>query len=92
MPIDPGSSGRTAGRDAPTLDQVAREAGVSRATASRVVNGEARVSAATRSAVERAVSRLGSRAGMADTLVGVTGAFVPARAVLNPVFLARMLV
>ncbi len=41
---------------------------------------------------ERAVARLGSRAGMADTLVGVTGAFVPARAVLNPVFLARMLV
>jgi flavin-dependent dehydrogenase len=40
----------------------------------------------------RAVSRLGARAGMADTLVGVTGAFVPARAVLNPVFLARMLV
>jgi flavin-dependent dehydrogenase len=39
-----------------------------------------------------AVGRLGSRAGMADTLVGVTGAFVPARAVLNPVFLARMLV
>jgi hypothetical protein len=28
---------------------------------------------------------------MADTLIGVTGAFVPARAVLNPVFLARML-
>ncbi|HSE27649.1 MAG TPA: FAD-dependent monooxygenase [Gemmatimonadales bacterium] len=41
---------------------------------------------------ERAVARLGARAGMADTLVGVTGAFVPARAVLNPVFLARMLV
>lgn len=40
----------------------------------------------------RAVARLGARAGMADTLVGVTGAFVPARAVLNPVFLARMLV
>ncbi len=40
----------------------------------------------------RAVGRLGARAGMADTLVGVTGAFVPARAVLNPVFLARMLV
>ncbi len=40
----------------------------------------------------RAVSRLGRRPGMADTLVGVTGAFVPAGAVLNPVFLARMLV
>lgn len=39
---------------------------------------------------DRAVRRLGERAGMADTLVGVTGDFVPARAVLNPLFLARM--
>jgi hypothetical protein len=41
---------------------------------------------------DRAVARLGRRAGMADTLVGVTGDFVPARRVLNPVFLARMLI
>jgi len=40
---------------------------------------------------DRAVERLGRRAGMADTLVGVTGDFVPARRVLNPMFLARML-
>jgi len=59
MGIDPGGSGRVIGRDAPTLDQVARAAGVSRATASRVVNGEARVSPAARSAVERAVAALG---------------------------------
>jgi flavin-dependent dehydrogenase len=39
---------------------------------------------------DRAVDRLGRRAGMADTLIGVTGDFVPARAVLNPLFLARM--
>ena len=39
---------------------------------------------------DRAVARLGCRAGMAHTLIGVTGDFVPARAVLNPVFLARM--
>lgn len=39
---------------------------------------------------DRAVARLGRRRGMADTLVGVTGEFVPARAVLNPLFLARM--
>jgi flavin-dependent dehydrogenase len=39
---------------------------------------------------DRAVGRMGSRAGMADTLIGVTGDFVPARAVLNPLFLARM--
>jgi flavin-dependent dehydrogenase len=40
---------------------------------------------------DRAVRRLDARPGMADTLIGVTGAFVPARAVLNPVFLTRML-
>ena len=39
---------------------------------------------------DRAVSRLGRR-GLAHTLVGVTADFVPARAVLNPLFLARML-
>src|SRR6185437_13807384 len=38
-----------------------------------------------------AVGRLGRRAGMAHTLIGVTGDFVPAREVLNPRFLARML-
>ena len=38
----------------------------------------------------RAVDRLGARPGMADTFIGVTGQFVPARAVLNPLFLARM--
>jgi flavin-dependent dehydrogenase len=40
---------------------------------------------------DRAVGRLGRRAGMADTLIGVTGDFVPARRVLNPLFLARTL-
>jgi menaquinone-9 beta-reductase len=39
---------------------------------------------------DRAVERL-ARRGLAHTLVGVTADFVPARAVLNPVFLARML-
>ena len=39
---------------------------------------------------DHAVARLGRRAGMADTFIGVTGDFVPARAVLNPLFLARM--
>jgi flavin-dependent dehydrogenase len=39
---------------------------------------------------DRAVGRLGRR-GLDHTLIGVTGDFVPARAVLNPVFLARML-
>jgi menaquinone-9 beta-reductase len=40
---------------------------------------------------DHAVGRLGRGAGMADTLIGVTGDFVPARRVLNPLFLARML-
>lgn len=44
---------------APTLDEVARAAGVSRATASRAINGAANVSAETRAAVARAVSDLG---------------------------------
>ncbi len=37
----------------------------------------------------RGVERIGRRRGMADTLIGVTGDFIPARAVLNPAFLAR---
>jgi hypothetical protein len=39
---------------------------------------------------DRAVARLGRRGTMAHTLIGVTGDFVPAREVLNPLFLARM--
>jgi DNA-binding LacI/PurR family transcriptional regulator len=42
-----------------TLDQVARVAGVSRATASRVLSGNSAVSAEARIAVERAASELG---------------------------------
>jgi DNA-binding LacI/PurR family transcriptional regulator len=52
----PGSDG--SGRNA-TLDGVARAAGVSRATVSRVVNGSPKVSPDARRAVERAVARLG---------------------------------
>lgn len=40
---------------------------------------------------ERTVARLGQREGMADAVIGVAGGFVPARTVLNPVFLARIL-
>ena len=40
---------------------------------------------------DRAVARL-ERRGLAHTLIGVTGDFVPAREVLNPSFIARMLV
>jgi len=42
-----------------TLEAVASEAGVSRATVSRVVNGGNRVSPETRQTVERAIERLG---------------------------------
>lgn len=41
---------------------------------------------------DHAVERLGRRVGMADTLIGVTGDCLPAAAVLNPYFLARMLI
>ena len=40
---------------------------------------------------DRAVGRLGRTPGMAHTLIGVTGDFVPAGQVLNPRFLTRML-
>src|SRR4051794_26833385 len=47
------------GRERPTLEQVAVRAGVSRATASRVVNGSPTVAAHIREAVLRAVADLG---------------------------------
>ncbi len=40
---------------------------------------------------DHAVARIGRRPRMAHTLIGVTGDFVPARAALNPLFLARLL-
>lgn len=48
-----------ADRQSPTLEEVARAAGVSRATVSRVINGSAKVSPAARAAVDRAVTQLG---------------------------------
>ncbi len=41
---------------------------------------------------DRAVARLNRRGAMAHILIGVTGDFVPAREVLNPWFLARMVI
>ena len=38
----------------------------------------------------RAVGRIGARPEMAHTLIGVTGNFLPAGSVLNPLFLTRM--
>jgi DNA-binding LacI/PurR family transcriptional regulator len=53
-----GEHGSGEGRGA-TLEEVAREAGVSRATVSRVVNGSPKVGPEVRRNVERAVARLG---------------------------------
>ena len=47
------------GRQRPTLEAVARRAGVSRATVSRVVNGSTTVASTIREVVERAVDELG---------------------------------
>jgi flavin-dependent dehydrogenase len=41
---------------------------------------------------DRAVGRIGRRPPMADTMIGVTGDFVPPRAVLNPWYLTRMVI
>lgn len=49
----------TAGRQRPTLEQVARHAGVSRATVSRVVNGSTTVAPDIRRVVRQAVNDLG---------------------------------
>ncbi|WP_236650398.1 LacI family DNA-binding transcriptional regulator [Kutzneria albida] len=46
-------------REMPTLDEVARVAGVSRSTASRAINGQVYVSAKAREAVTNAVASLG---------------------------------
>lgn len=51
--------GRDAAATAPTLDEVAQAAGVSRSTASRVITGDPRVSERARTAVQGAVARLG---------------------------------
>lgn len=59
MASDPDDPGRPAPRGAPLLADVARLAGVSEITASRVVRGTGRVSAATRARVMAAVEAVG---------------------------------
>ncbi|WP_019853972.1 LacI family DNA-binding transcriptional regulator [Actinopolyspora mortivallis] len=53
------SPGRTRAAGRPTLEQVAAEAGVSRGTVSRVVNGSLEVSTNTLHAVREAIDKLG---------------------------------
>ncbi|MDT3439799.1 LacI family DNA-binding transcriptional regulator [Pseudofrankia sp. BMG5.37] len=55
----PGGTMAAAQRRAPTLEEVAELAGVSRATVSRVVNGSSRVSAEAQAAVNEAIAQLG---------------------------------
>lgn len=55
----PRISGARGARGAPTIRQVAAAAGVSRATASRVINGGHLVSSQAREAVEKAIAELG---------------------------------
>ncbi len=55
----PGQRARRRSTKVPTLSDVAREAGVSPMTVSRVINREASVVAATRTRVEEAIARIG---------------------------------
>jgi DNA-binding LacI/PurR family transcriptional regulator len=81
-------------RSAITLDQVARLAGVSRATASRVFTGNPAVSREARSAVERAAAELGyipnqaarSLAGGRSASVGVVVPDPRSSLFLDPLF------
>ena len=41
---------------------------------------------------DRGVDRMGRRHGMADTMVGAAGGYVPCSEILNPRFIARMIV
>lgn len=71
--------------DAPTLVQVAAEAGVSPATASRVLTGSARVATSTRRRVNDAVARLGYvRRRAVYTLSGQSSGRVVAAVVCEP--------
>ena len=71
---------RTApGTGQPTLDEVARVAGVSRATASRAINGGQRVSARAQSAVDTAVRTVLDDSDTAAVMGGTAANFYPTR-------------
>ncbi len=73
---------QTTGRTAPTLDDVARAAGVSKTTVSRVINGGEFVAQATLDLVRDAIDRLGYRPnavarGLVTRRVGTVALIVP---------------
>lgn len=79
---DSGTGGGPAKARAVTLDEVARTSGVSRATASRALNGHANVSADVRARVEMVAERLGYRPNtaarsLASGRAGVLGLVLP---------------
>lgn len=63
-------------KSAVTLNDVARRAGVSPKTVSRVVNGEANVRSATREAVHKAIADLGYHPNMAARSLAVSRSFL----------------
>lgn len=78
----PDRNGGLSSTSAPTLQDVAKLAGVSRATVSRVVNGGALVSPETAEAVEAAVRKLGYQPNLAARMLvtrraDVVGVLVP---------------
>jgi LacI family transcriptional regulator len=89
--------GREASHGRVTIRQVAEQAGVSIATVSRVVNGHADVSAATREAVRRVLRESGypasprpraGRAGSGPARTGLVGVILP---VVHPGYFAVIL-
>lgn len=81
----------------PTLDEVAKSAGVSRSTASRVINEDARVSENTRLKVREAVEKLGYRPNaaarsLASHRSGIVSIVIPqaANAVFAEPFFTRL--
>ncbi|GAA1815269.1 LacI family DNA-binding transcriptional regulator [Luedemannella flava] len=92
------TNGRSRSSGRPTLDQVAARAGVARATASRVLNGSAQVSDASRELVEQAAADLGYIPNVAarslvthrtDSIALV--AFEPERRVFGDPWFARVI-
>ena len=86
----PSTRGRRAGAPrAPVMDDVARLAGVSHQTVSRVVNAQGSIRPATRERVERAIAQLGYRPnGVARALArgrtGVIGVVTTSAALYGP--------